>query len=101
MQTVAVKKPTSLIGKAFFVLRRRPAHVVSALRTIVLFYLAAGLRKIFPPMGVEFGQNVRLQRNRCVMAEAPLARIVLGDDCVIYEHAVIDAFGAGRIEIGS
>jgi acetyltransferase-like isoleucine patch superfamily enzyme len=98
---IALKKPSSFVGKAFWVLRTRPAHVFGAGRGLVLFYWAALLRRVFPPQGVELGSNVRLQNNRAVMAEAPAARIVLREDSVIYENAKIEAYGNGRIDIGS
>jgi acetyltransferase-like isoleucine patch superfamily enzyme len=67
---------------------------------MALFYLAAAIRRLFPPAGVELGSNVRLQRNRCVMAEAPDSRIRIGSDSLIYEKATVNAFDGGRIEIG-
>lgn len=98
---MVLKKPTTFVGKAFWVLRHRPAHVVGAARGLLLFYFAAFKRKMFPPMGVQMGSNVRLQKNRSVMAEAPGASIVLREDSVIYENAEIEAYGNGKIEIGA
>lgn len=97
-------RPRSLIGKFFWMLRRRPGHVLRTLRGFSLFYWARLGRKL-PGSGwaadrVSLGANVRLQRNRCVMAEFPDARIRVGDDAVIYENAKIDAYGKARIEIG-
>lgn len=99
--SLAQNKPQSLIGKAFWMLRKRPAHVLRAARGVLLFYGAAYVRRVLSPPGVVFGKNVRLQKNRCVMAEAPHARIVLGDDSIIYEKAKLEAYQQGQIEIGA
>jgi acetyltransferase-like isoleucine patch superfamily enzyme len=99
-EQMALKRPTSFLGKAFWVLRYRPAHVAGTIRGLVLFYGAAILRGMFPLKGVTLGTNVRLQKNRSVMAEAPEARITVGDDSIVYENAEIEAYGKGNISIG-
>jgi acetyltransferase-like isoleucine patch superfamily enzyme len=99
---MATTKPTSLIGIALWALRRRPAHVlIRSFRGLLVFHMSAWIRKIFPPQGVEFARNVRLQKNHSVMAEAPDGRILLGDDTVVFENAKLEAYGRGRIEIGA
>jgi acetyltransferase-like isoleucine patch superfamily enzyme len=101
MAEITMKKPTSFIGKAFWMLQSRPSQVYGTIRMMLLFYWARMLRRFLPPKGVELGRNVRLQKNGSVMAEAPLARIALRDDSIIYENAKIEAYGNGRVEIGS
>ncbi len=41
-----------------------------------------------------------MQRFRCLRLEQPAARITLGEDSIVYEHARIEAYGEGRIELG-
>ena len=101
ISTKPIQQPTSFIGKAIWVLRRRPAHVLGTVRGLVLFYWAAAMRRAFPPMGVNLGRNVRIQNNRSIMAEAPGARITISSDSVVYENAKIEAYNDGQIQIGA
>jgi acetyltransferase-like isoleucine patch superfamily enzyme len=50
---------------------------------------------------VIFSRNVRLQTILGVKAECPNAYIYLGDDCIIYEYAQLQAYGTGEIHIGA
>ena len=71
-------------------------------RGYFLFYFSRLLRATpgFGLSGVELGENVRLQKNRSAMAEAPDARIHLGSDSIIYEDSKIEAYGKGQVTIG-
>lgn len=93
-------KPGTFLGKALLLLHRRPAHVTLTARGLFLFVRTDWLRRLFPPFGVQFGRSVRLQKLRCVMAEAPNARISIGTKSIIYENAKIEAYDKGFIEIG-
>lgn len=98
--STASKKPKSFIGKVFYVVLHRRAHLYGAVRGYGLFLSAAFFRTLFAPKQVFLGKNVRLQKNKCVMAE-PTAAIHIGDDSIIYENAKIEAYGKGKIEIGA
>ncbi len=97
-----MEKPKSLLGKAYWVLRHRPATFARSLRGYLLFRVT----HIFSPLvwgpagGVRLGKNVRVQRLRCLNAERPNAEIILGDHAIVYENADVAAYGAARIEIG-
>ncbi|MCC7440249.1 MAG: acyltransferase [Bdellovibrionales bacterium] len=93
-------KPKTLLGKAWRLLLSRPSHLRSAARQYLLFQWAAFWRGIFPPQGVELGENVRIQRNGRLVAEAPGARIAVGRDSIIYENASVSAYGNSRVVIG-
>ena len=95
-------KPKGLIGKAFWILRNRPAAFLQQLRGYVLFRGTELLKPFFgpDPLLVQFGRNVRLQKFRCISAEKPDARISVGEHSIIYENAQIAAYGKGKIEIG-
>ena len=95
-------RPKGLIGKAFWILRNRPALFLRSLRGYALFRRTQLLMPLFgpDPALVTLGRNVRLQNFRCLSAEKPDARVVVGDHSIIYEKATIDAFGKGKIEIG-
>lgn len=95
-------KPRSLPMKVLYVLRRRPGHLWSFARTYFLFAMARLMRSIpgFRPRGVELGENVRLQRSRSVMAEAPDARVRIGANSIVYENASLSAYGTGSVEVG-
>jgi acetyltransferase-like isoleucine patch superfamily enzyme len=101
MGAVGIGKPKTFLGKAFWVATRRPTKLMAELQRVLLFLGARLVRLALPLPGVEFGLNVRLQRNRSVMAEAPHAVIKLGDDGIIYEFAKIEAYGNGKICIGA
>lgn len=101
-ESVRERQPRrSLVAKAFWVLGHRPAHFFRAVRGYLLFRLARLVRAVKMPPGVNLGTNVRLQRNGSVMAEAPAASITVGDHTIIYEDARIEAYGQGRVLIGS
>src|SRR6187402_513299 len=99
---MANQRPKSFFDKVLWTIRNRPASIYSYGRQFALFYSAAKLRQ-FPGShmpGVELGENVRLQRNSSVQADAPDATIRIGAHSVIYEKAKIQAFGKGLIELG-
>ncbi len=100
MRPSSSAKPGTFLGKALSLLRRRPAHVLLTARGFCLFVRTSWLRRLFPPFGVQFGSDVRLQKLRCVMAEAPYGRIAIGAKSIVYEHARIEAYNGGCIEIG-
>ena len=91
---------SSLFVKAFWVIRHRPTHALSQIRTYLTFWIQHQLWTLFPSPGIELERNVRLQKRRCLMAEAPSAQIRIGAHSLIFENARIEAFGEGRIEIG-
>lgn len=101
MSPPASPRPRTVLGEAFWLLRRRPAHALQSARGFFLFVFTGWLRHLFRPVGVQLGRYVRLQKLRCVTAEAPEARISIGAESIIYENARIDAFGKGQIEIGA
>ena len=96
------QQPTSVLGKILWTIRYRPSSIFAYGRQYALFYSAAVLRQLPGSQmpGIELGENVRLQRNSSVQAEAPGATIRIGPHSVIYENARIQAFGTGRIELG-
>lgn len=91
----------ALLSKATWLLRHRPAHLFRTIRGYSLFHLSRGLRALSPLKGVDLAENVRLQRNGSLMAEHPDALIRVGAHSIIYEDARIEAYGDGRIEIGT
>jgi acetyltransferase-like isoleucine patch superfamily enzyme len=67
----------------------------------ILFYFTRIYRFILPwTSNILLGENVRIQWPSSLLAELPNGRISVGDDCIIYEHAMIEAFGSGQITIG-
>jgi len=95
-------KKRNLISQFLWLLRHRPAHVVSQCRGYGLFWLSKWLRELpwVEMRGIELGQNVRLQKNSCLMAESPNAGISIGDHSIIYENAKIEAYDSGKITVG-
>lgn len=95
-------KPRSLIGKAIWVLRYRPAAFIGSLRGYFLFQWTRVLWRFFgsDSARIRLGPNVRLQKLRSVHAERPDAKIILGAHSIVYEKADIGAYGQGQIEIG-
>jgi len=98
--------PRSIIGKGFWVLRYRPLSVVSIMRGYFLFFATGLVARLFhfsprgTTGGVRLGRNVRLQRLRCLQAERPRARVAIGDHSVVYEKALVNAYGTSDITIG-
>lgn len=96
-------KPKGLLGKAFWILRHRPAAFLANLRAYALFRRTGLLRPLLgpDPALVTLGRNVRLQALRCLSAEKPDARVSIGDHSIVYENAEVAAYGRGRIRIGA
>ncbi len=92
--------PSSFLGKAMRILQSRPTRFFLTVRGWFLFKATRWLSRIFPLPGVVLGKNVRLQRLRCLMAEAPEASIHIQDHTIIYENARIEAYEKGMIQIG-
>lgn len=93
-------KKRSLLAKAWWVLRHRPGQVLQLARGYLLFLVARALRRVIPLQGVTLGANVRLQKNRSLVAEAPYAAISVGADSIVYEDTTIEAYGTGEVSIG-
>jgi acetyltransferase-like isoleucine patch superfamily enzyme len=81
----------------------RKVQIPSLLRGRLLFLFTGFLLRLplFSNSRIQLGKNVRLQRLRCLMAEAPNAKISVGDNSIIYEDALIEAYGNGHISIGN
>lgn len=84
------------------VLKTRPYSIPSLIRMRFLFWMVFIFRKfnIVQYPNVIFSKNVRLQTLLGIKAECPNAYIYLGDDCIIYEYAQLQAYGTGEIHIG-
>jgi len=97
-----IRDERSLLGQFVWLVSRRPQHVLRALYTYFQFSLASILRWIPSARwhGVTLGENVRLQRNSSIMAERPQGKIAIGSHAIVYEHAKVEAYGQGVIEIG-
>lgn len=80
----------------------RKVQIPSLVRGRFLFFLTRILLKthLFSNAQIKMGKNVRLQALRSLMAEAPEAQIVIGDNSIIYEDARIEAYSKGKISIG-
>ncbi len=101
MTTQSIKQK-HIVFQAAWLLITRPMDFLSTLREFFLFTTAWALRQVIPFWGgrVELGKNVRIQKNRSLRVEAPAAQLSIGDDSIIYENALLEAFGEGRIEVG-
>jgi acetyltransferase-like isoleucine patch superfamily enzyme len=93
----------SFISKAIWTLRHRPLLFWQLARGYLLFSISHWLSKLLfsGSSGVTLGKNVRLQRCRSLLTERPHAQISVGNHCIIYENARIEAYGGGSIAIGS
>lgn len=97
-----MKKPEGLVGKALWILRKRPSLFLRSLRGYLLFRMT----RLLAPLaftrgsGILLGPGVRLQRLRCLSAERPDARIIVGDHSILYENASLSAYGSAVIQIG-
>lgn len=88
------------VEKFFNLLRNRRGHLLQTIRCYLLFYAARIERALIRLPRVVLEKNIRLQRNRSLMAESPNALIHLGAHSIIYEDTVIEAYGSGQITIG-
>lgn len=91
-----------LANKALRVARQRPAKLWQNLRGYLLFSIHSRLARMFyqgNQSRVYLGRNVRLQRLGALSAEKH-ASIRIGDHSIIYEKAMIEAYGNAKIELG-
>lgn len=92
----------SFIQKTLRVCRERPAKIGQSLRGYTLFAVSSRIAHLIYQGNlsrVQLGINVRLQRLKVLSAEAN-ARIAIGDHSIIYENAMIEAYGNGKIILG-
>lgn len=99
---MGVQRMSALVKKAFVIARTRPLQFLASLRQYALFARTGWLgRWVFTAdNGIELADNVRVQRLSCLSAERPDARVRVGADSVVYEHARIEAYGRGEISVG-
>jgi acetyltransferase-like isoleucine patch superfamily enzyme len=90
----------SVYNRALWLLRTRPVQFWGAFRGFILFWITSRLFKLLSISGVHLAKNVRIQRLRCVSAEAPDARVTIGEHTIIYEDSRLEAYGRGEILIG-
>lgn len=91
----------SLTARAFSILLNRPTQLWAYFRGYFLFCLTAALRPILlRAPSINFESGVRLQRLSSIVCEAPLARIIIGQDTIIYEDSKLESYGNGCIKIG-
>jgi acetyltransferase-like isoleucine patch superfamily enzyme len=90
----------SLIKKAFWVLRHRRSQFFSQVRTYATFWIQRQWMRVSPIPGVTLDRNVRVQNRKALMVEAPNASISIGAHTLIYERAILEAFGNGQLRIG-
>lgn len=92
-------------GKIYRVLKERPLFFFQYVRTYWLFQRTRAVIRLarilgIYPKSIEIGRRARVQRVRCLRAEQPRGRITLGEYGIVYEHAKIEAYGDGKIQIG-
>ena len=91
-----------MLKKIIRLLTERREWLPRLLRGQVLFYITRVYRFICPwGSNISLGQNVRIQWPTTLLAEAPHSKIAVGDNCVVYENAMIESFGKGSIKIGA
>lgn len=91
----------SVLTQLLWIYRHRRAQLWSLARDKLLFYQASFSRRVFGASpGIQLSTNVRLQRNRCLFAEAPHASISIGENSIIFERAKLEAFDSGKVSVG-
>lgn len=90
----------SIYNRALWLIRTRPVQFWGALRGFILFWVTDRLFRILRISGIKLEENVRIQRLRCISAEAPNARVNIGKHSIIYEDSRLEAYGNGEIIIG-
>ncbi|MDR3607107.1 MAG: acyltransferase [Oligoflexia bacterium] len=97
--------PVSRVARVTRVIKERPLFLFQYVRTVWLFQrtrtLIFALKLVgLYPEGIRIGERARIQRLRCLRTELPHARVSLGERSIVYEHARIESYGHGQIEIG-
>lgn len=102
MQIESREKPKSLVGKAFWLLRHRPGAFWGTIRGYFLFERTRVLLIFFgfDRTQVQLGRGVRLQKLKCLQAEKPYAKILIGDHSIVYENAEISSYEKAQVEFG-
>ena len=87
--------------KLLRLLKERREWLPRLFRGQLLFYLTRYYRIFIPwSKNIFLGKNVRIQWPTCLLAEYPHSKISMGDNCIVYEYAMIESFGNGIISIG-
>lgn len=90
-----------LLKQIFTVLRDRPTYLWQYMRGTFHFLRCRALSSLFlNKQKIQLGSNVRFQSLANFLAASPEASIKIADHCVIYEHARLEAHGAGQITLG-
>lgn len=83
------------------VLREKHTQLFPYIRGQVLFYTSYVYQTLFGlGAGVVLESNVRFQRVSTFFAESPSAKILVGKNSILYEHAKVHAYGKSSITIG-
>ena len=91
----------SLLVKISKILSDRREWLPGILREKYLFYFTRIYRMMIPwPSNIILRDNVRIQWTKCLLAEKPYSKIIVGEHSVIYENAMIESFGNGQISFG-
>lgn len=92
----------TLLHKLIRLIQTRPLQLYPTARGFILFSVTHFFGRIFfrPDHGITLGQNVRLQRLRCLSAERPSATIKIGSHSIVYENAKLEAYGQGQLILG-
>ena len=82
-------------------LRERREWLPRLLRGQILFYFTKFYRFFIPwTPNISLANNVRIQWPTCLLAELPQSQILIAENCIIYEHAMLESYGKGIISIG-
>ena len=91
----------TFLDKLMRLLRERGEWLPRIVRGTLLFYFTRMYRLFIPfSRNIKIGLNVRVQWPTCLLAEYPLSKILVENNCIIYENAMIEAYGRGEITIG-
>jgi len=82
------------------ILRYRPLKALAETRSVLLFLKSRIIFNLFSVPGVQFAQKVKAQRISSFVAERPLAKIIVGDETIIYYDTQIEAYGDSEVVIG-
>jgi acetyltransferase-like isoleucine patch superfamily enzyme len=92
---------SSFVSKLYRIATTRPLSLLEHTRGRSLFFLVHYLRRLKEIPGATVHHGVRIQRYGSIRAEQPHAKIVIGENSIIYESNSLEAYGAATITVGA
>jgi acetyltransferase-like isoleucine patch superfamily enzyme len=95
------KSNRTILPKLISLATERPSEILPGIRSAILFYFTYYSLKLLKKRNCILGRNTRLQRRGSIKVQYPNSYVTIGNNSIIYEDNIIEAYGTGSIQIGN